>query len=112
MVVYDTLVEKLENTREFDTSIVNAMVEDFQDTNIMAVSGKLPISGLQTLRTWETKDTRSGRLICGVVRMWSLPSAIAAKDMGRQMRSPAARPQGAKSQNSGYKIESTQSEDF
>jgi len=117
MVSYNSVIEKLEKTQEFDTGIVNSIAEDFQDTTIKEVSDKLKISGIQTIRTWDTKDTRSNKFICGVVRSWSLADATAAKELGRQMMdTPAAglrsAPQGATQQSGTYKIESRESEDF
>jgi len=113
LVSYGNVVEKLEKTQEFDTGIVNSIAEDFQDTTIKEVADKLKISGIETMKSWDTKDTRSNKFICGVVRSWSLADATAAKELGRQMiNSPAAAPQGATQQSGTYKIESRESEDF
>jgi len=117
MVSYNNVLEKLEKTEEFDTGIVNSIAEDFQDTAIKAKADGLKISGIQTIRTWDAKDTRSNKFICGVVRSWSLADATAAKELGHQMMdSPAAgprsSPQGSTQQSGTYKIESPESEVF
>jgi hypothetical protein len=115
MVTYDSVLEKLEQTREFDTGVVNGMAESFQETAIKEVGDRLKISGLQKTRDWETKDKRSGRIICGVVVRWSFASAQAARKM-TGTRTESTLDATAKGANGGgnnkYKTESLESLDF
>jgi hypothetical protein len=94
------------------------MSDSFQETAIKEVGDKLDISGLQDARTWETKDKRSGNIICGVVKKWSFASARAARNMaaGRSPARAESTPSGASGaggeRNNKYKIESQESLDF
>lgn len=123
---YAIVVENLEQTKEFPGKIFDATVEDFQDTALRSTAGKLKISGIQTARIWQTKDTRSGKIIIGVVRIWSLESSNEAQRVGAELamppgqRVPTNRPQAKaaapatpqKDPNKPYKIESAEGDDF
>ncbi|MDR0902354.1 MAG: hypothetical protein LBM92_06260 [Opitutaceae bacterium] len=125
LVTLDNTVELLERAEEFDSGVINELSDSYQDTTIRAVAGKLAIAGIQDYRTsWQTKDKRSGKIIVGVVRGWSLPSAQAAREESRRIklppRHPAAGPQTPATQASGtdpvkngaYQAQSIESEDF
>jgi hypothetical protein len=119
---YDNVVENLEKTNEFDNGVIDATVETFQETVLKTVAPNLKINGIQIVRNWQTKDTRSGKFIVGVVKKWTLTGAQTAKDVGAELSHPPAqnnqppptsqpRPP-APVKNAPYKIESMESADF
>lgn len=116
---YDNVVENLEKTNEFDNGVIDATSETFQETVLKTVAPKLKISGVQTVKNWQTKDTRSGKFIVGVVKKWTLADAQTAKNVGAKLSRPPEREGGAQAaqspvpaKNTPYKIESMESADF
>lgn len=118
---YDNVVENLEKTNEFDSGVIDATVETFQETVLKTVAPNLKISGIQTVKNWQTKDTRSGKFIVGVVKKWTLADAQTAKDAEAKLSRPPSVETGAQAtpasapapaKNTPYKIESMESADF
>lgn len=118
VVSYATIVENLEQTKEFPGEMYDATVEDFQQTALRSASDRLKISGIQTARLWQTKDTRSGKIINGVVRIWSIESSNEAQRVGAELarppgqRGPSTSSSPAQGTGKSYKTESIEGEDF
>jgi hypothetical protein len=59
-----------------------------ENGEIAVVADKLEINGIETIKSWQTKDTRSGKIIVGIVRKWTLASSDEAKRARRSLRAP------------------------
>ena len=88
-VVYDDNVDLFAAQHEMDNGVHDVAIDDYQSSKIRSYADALKISGIYTAKTWTTKDKRSGKYICGVIRAWSLDSQQAAQNVKRAMNSPA-----------------------
>ena len=72
------LVEKSQEFGQMDKALAETEVDSSFKQNVSARADKLTVQGKDTIRTWSTKDTRSGRIIAGAVVSWNLSNAIVA----------------------------------
>ncbi|MDR1190262.1 MAG: hypothetical protein LBK60_01180 [Verrucomicrobiales bacterium] len=111
-VAFYNLTNVLESSREFDDGTADKLAGEASETKIRAVAAGLNISGIQTLRQWETKDTRGGKIIVGTVRAWTLQSSREAKAAAAGKVLPAAKSPSAGGEAKSYRQEGLESQDF
>lgn len=81
LVAADIQKEMIEKSQEFgqmDKALAETEVDSSNREKVKARAEKLTVQGKETIRTWTTKDNRSGRVIAGAVVSWSLSNAVAA----------------------------------
>lgn len=135
-VAYAGTKNGLETGKETEAMTAKS-VEETMSKMIETEAGALSIPGISTIRSWEITDPRSGSIICGVVRMWSIKTSDTANTSRESMRDAtlnrggntavrrggdnSAAQRSANNADSGkgrsveaqkYKIQSIESEDF
>ena len=72
------IVEKIQEFGQMDNALAVSETDSASRRQVTARAQALTVQGADTIRTWTTKDTRSGRHIAGAVVAWSLSNAVAA----------------------------------
>lgn len=72
------MVEKSQEFGQMDKALAETEVDSSYQQTVKARAENLTVQGKETIRTWSTKDTRSGRVIAGAVVAWSFSNAVAA----------------------------------
>jgi hypothetical protein len=98
LVAADIQMEMIEKSQEYgqmDKALAETEVDSSFKQSVTTRADKLTVQGKETIRTWSTKDTRSGRIIAGAVVAWSLSNAVAA-DGDRRAFADSAGSKGGK----------------
>lgn len=72
------MVEKTQEFGQMDKALAESETDSSFRQRVTARAQALTVQGKETIRTWTTKDTRSGRHVAGAVVAWSLSNAVAA----------------------------------
>ena len=74
-VAYNSASETLEKISRFNEEELESINETVSESSISAFAESRNVPGIQTVRTWQTQDQRSGTYLIGVVNRWDIASA-------------------------------------